>query len=130
MLHSGYVKLKSKHVAFKHWPPKSNHMTFNLHGAYLFTYHVRWLILCTMLRLTTRKNCPSGLKSGMENFQPCLKGFQTNFLQSPLLLATWPLWWVFSAICRLNKIMNNFCYLKIIQSQIGWLLIVISPSIF
>ncbi len=79
MLPNGYVKLKYKHVAFKHWPPKSTHATFNLHGAYLLTYLVRWLILCKMLRITTRKKHASGLKSGMENFQPCLKGFQTEF---------------------------------------------------
>jgi hypothetical protein len=50
-------------------------MTFNLHGAYLFTYLVRWLILCTMLGMTIRKNHASGLKSGMEKIQPCLKEF-------------------------------------------------------
>jgi len=38
MLLSGYIKLKYKHVAFKHWSAKSNHMAFNLHGAYLPTY--------------------------------------------------------------------------------------------
>jgi hypothetical protein len=73
MLHGGYIKLKYKHVAFRHWPPKLSHLTFNLHGGYLRTYFVRWLTLCTMFKMTTKKNHPSGLKSGMENFQLCPK---------------------------------------------------------
>jgi hypothetical protein len=82
MLPCGYVKLKYKHVAFKHSAPKLSHIAFNLHGGYLPTYLptflARWLTLCTMPRMTSRKNHPSGLKSGLENFQPSPKAFHVE----------------------------------------------------
>jgi hypothetical protein len=56
MLFSGYVKLKYRHVAFRYWP--LSHVEFNLHmmATYLLIYIVRWLTLCIMLGMTTRKN--------------------------------------------------------------------------
>jgi len=78
MLPSGYIKLKYKHVAFRHWPPKLSYVAFNLYGGYLPTYLVRWLTFCTMPKMTTRKNHPSDLKSETKKFQPCPKAFQAE----------------------------------------------------
>jgi hypothetical protein len=73
MLPNGYVKLKYKHVACRHWPPKLNDVAFNLHGGYLPTYLV-WLTLCKMFRMTIRKNHPIGLKRWNGNFSTMPKG--------------------------------------------------------
>jgi hypothetical protein len=105
---SDYIKIKYKHVAFRHWPPKLNqYVAFHLHGGYLPTYlptyFVRWLTLCTMPRITTRKNHPSGLKSGMENFNHAQRHFKQKNLKLPLLPSTWPLWWDSIGICDLTK---------------------------
>jgi hypothetical protein len=73
MLPSGYDKLKYRHVVVKYWP--LSHVEFNLHDGYLPTYLptylVRWLTSCIMPGMTIKKNHPDGLKSGMENSQPC-----------------------------------------------------------
>jgi hypothetical protein len=38
MLPNGYIKIKYKHVAFKHWTPKLNDVAFNFYGGYLPIY--------------------------------------------------------------------------------------------
>jgi hypothetical protein len=42
-------------------------------ATYLPVYVVKWLTLCIMLGMTTRKNHPNGLKSGMEKFSTMLE---------------------------------------------------------
>ncbi len=78
MLPNGYIKLKYKHVAFRHWPPELRYVAFNLYGGYLPTYLVRWLTFYTMPKMTIRKNHASGLKSETKKFQPCPKAFQAK----------------------------------------------------
>ncbi len=74
MLPNGYVKFKYIHVAFRHWPTKLRHLTWWL-PTNLPTYLVKWLTLCTMLKMIIRKNHQSDLKSGISYFQSCLKAF-------------------------------------------------------
>ncbi len=82
-LPDGY-KLKYKHVTFKHWPPKLSHVAFKSYGGYLPTLQGAWLTLCTMHRMTTKKNHPSGLKRWSGKLSTIIKGMFGQKIAKPL----------------------------------------------